>query len=99
MKDDRHSVVLKNGTRVKLLSFIKNNLDDKTTKPNLMSYEERRFIKSLGFELVSVKLKVLGWDVFTAKKAFYKIREYITFKNIFMAHGYEQGTGSVWNLK
>ena len=97
MKDDRHSVVLKNGTRVKLLSFIKKRLDDKTVKSELMSDEERQFIRSLGFALVNVKLKVLWWDLSTAKKAFYKIREYITFKNIFMAHGYRLGTGSFWN--
>ena len=94
MKDDDLTII---ETREKLLSFIKKRLDDKTVKSELMSDEERQFIRSLGFALVNVKLKVLWWDLSTAKKAFYKIREYITFKNIFMAHGYRLGTGSLVN--
>ena len=56
---------------------------------NLCSNEENKFKWSLAFCL-TLKAKVPAFQVY------YKVRSFITFNGIFMAHGYDLGKGSIW---
>ena len=37
------------------------------------------------------------WQGGIGLAVYYKIRSFITFHKIFMAHGYDLGDGSIWN--
>ena len=57
---------------------------------DLYSTEESEFIWNLAFALVRK-------DRVTAQMVFCRVRSFITFRNIFMASGYELGTDTLWN--
>ena len=57
---------------------------------SLMSEEERRFMWNLAFFFTFKHGGAAGF------KAFQTIRSFITFKGIFMAHGYDLGVESLW---
>ena len=58
-------------------------------KTSLLSDEEKRYLGNLAFLLAKKQRGV-------SMKTYYIIRSFITYKGIFMAHGYDLGAESIW---
>ena len=69
--------------------IIEERRSNRCEDSNLMSEEEEHFMKKLAFSC-ALKYKDAAFNVFST------IRSFVTYKGIFMAHGYDIGQISAW---